>query len=126
MVKTSIDERRHAIRAKRILSIEFRLAKGIRKNADTSWYLSTTKDMSVGGVAFYTDVEYQVGDILETHVVMSGILDIFRGFCKVVRVYKTKGAAHYLIAVKLVDKSLKERATKGFITTKRRAKKYIN
>ena len=126
MVKAHTSERRQWIRAKRVLSIEFRLIKTKRKDRDYSWHLSTTRDMSVGGVGFYSDIEYKVGDILEIHMVMSGILDIFRGIGKVVRVERKKTSAHYLIAVKLLDKELNPRGKSPVAVIKRGVKKYID
>lgn len=97
-------ERRQYTRAKRILSIQFRAAKTARKGVKPKWHLSLTHDMSLGGLSFLTDEEYQAGDILELHVVMSGILDIFDGHAKVVRVTKKKTGSYFLVAVRFVDK----------------------
>ena len=110
MVKQSVEERRHAIRAKRILSIQYRLAKSKAKDGDKSWHLSTTYDMSVLGLSFLSEVPYYVNDLLELHVVMSGVLDIFKGVGKVVRVDRKESAAFYLIAVKFIEnKAITER-----------------
>ena len=104
MVKqSSVEERRQAIRAKRILSIQFRLAKSKFKDSDKSWHLSTTYDMSVLGLSFLSEVPFYVDDMLELHVVMSGVLDIFKGYGKVVRVERKESAAYYLIAVKFIE-----------------------
>ena len=104
MVKqSSVEERRQAVRAKRILSIQYRLAKSKSKDSDKSWHLSTTYDMSVLGLSFLSEVPYSVDDILELHVVMSGVLDIFKGSGKVVRVDRKESAAFYLIAVKFIE-----------------------
>ena len=111
MVKQSVvEERRQAIRAKRILSIQFRLAKSKFRDSDKSWHLSTTYDMSVLGLSFLSEVPFSVEDTLELHVVMSGVLDIFKGYGKVVRVERKESAAFYLIAVKFSEnKALTER-----------------
>jgi len=113
MVKqSSVEERRQSIRAKRILSIQFRLGKSKVKDNDTdkSWHLSTTYDMSVLGLSFLSEVPYYVDDTLELHVVMSGVLDIFKGYGKVVRVERKESAAFYLIAVKFIEnKALTQR-----------------
>ena len=114
MVKQSRDERRSYSRAKRVLSIQYRLVKNRYNSREAKWHLSTTHNMSLGGVAFFTDQEYKVNDILEIHVVMSGVLDIFKGLAKVVRIEGKVTGAFFLTAVK-------------FITTpavKRPAKKY--
>jgi hypothetical protein len=114
MVKQSIvEERRQAVRAKRILSIQFRLAKSKIKESDKSWHLSTTYDMSVLGLSFLSEVAYHVDDTLELHVVMSGVLDIFKGYGKVVRMERKESAAFYLIAVKFIEnKALTQRKPK--------------
>lgn len=107
MVKQStVEERRQAIRAKRILSIQYRLAKSKFKDSDKSWHLSTTYDMSVLGLSFLSEVPYYVDDALELNVVMSGVLDIFKGYGKVMRVERKESAAFYLIAVKFVENKI--------------------
>ena len=68
MVKVDWSERRSFIRAKRILSIEYQLIKSARRKIDPAWHLSTTQDMSLGGLTFFTDVEFRPGDILEVRV----------------------------------------------------------
>ena len=103
MVKTSAKERRQAARAKRILSIQYRLHKSLIKNADRSWHLSTTHDMSATGLSFLSEVPYLVDDVLELHVVMSGVLDVFKGYGQVVRVERKETGAFYFIAVRCVD-----------------------
>ncbi len=117
MTKNSLAERRESIRAKRVLSIQFRLVKSNRKGPSKDWHLSTTYDMSVGGIAFYTDQEFKMGDILEVQVVMSGILDIYKGFGKVVRLERNKNAAHMLVAIQLLPKKQKGKT--------RQAKSYV-
>lgn len=92
-------ERRASVRAKRVLSIQYRLVKTERKNADTDWHLSTTEDMSLDGIGFYTDILYRPGDILEIKIVMSGILDIYNGPGKVTRVDRQRALNHYFVAV---------------------------
>ena len=98
------EEKRYWVRAKRVLSIQFRLVRTRRKDVDMSWQLSTTQDMSLGGVAFYTEKEYKTGEILEIHIIMSGLLDIFKGHGRLVRIEKKKSAAHYLVGVQFVEK----------------------
>ena len=100
-------ERRVWARAKRVLSVQVRLVKSKRKNFDSSWHLTTTYDMSLGGIAFYSDREYSTGEILEVHVIMSGVLEIFKGLVEVVRVQRKELASHYLVAVKLLDPKTK-------------------
>ena len=106
MVKQTGQERRQAVRAKRILSIQFRLIDGKNKSADRRWHLSTTHDMSFSGLTFLSDTPFQVDDFLELHVVMSGILDIFKGKGEIVRVEKKKNGAFYLIAIKFIENEI--------------------
>ena len=119
MVKQASAERRQWLRARRILSIQFRLAKKQRQHADSGWHLSTTQDMSLGGLTFYTDVEYRSGDILEIHVVMSGVLDIFNGYAKIVRLERKKTGAYYFVAVQFITNKPKRRSAKSYHLTKR-------
>ena len=120
MVKAaSVQERRIWVRAKRVLSLQFRLVRRQNKEYKDQWHLSTTQDMSLGGLAFYTDIEYRHGDILELHVVMSGILDIFNGQARVVRLEKRKSAAYYLVAVEYMDYKQKSRKAKTYVHGKR-------
>jgi hypothetical protein len=113
MVQQVVQERRSYIRAKRILSIQYRLAKGRRKSAEKSWGLSTTQDLSLEGLSFYTDREYCKDDILNVHVVMSGVLDVFRGYGRVVRVERKKTGVCFLAAVKFVDKEQFQKNTRS-------------
>jgi len=125
MVKQSIQERRQAVRAKRVLSIQLRLVKSSRrKNVDRSWCLSTTQDMGIGGVAFYSETEYSPNDILELHITMSGFLDIYKGFGKVSRVERKKTGAYFLTAVKYIRAFPVKRSAKAFeFSRKPKAKK---
>lgn len=104
MMKQTVQERRCHVRARRVLCIQFKLAKGQRKGADQSWGLSTTQDMSPGGVSFYTEREYCAGDILDLHVIMSGIVDVYRGYGKVVRVARKESGVYFLVAAKFIEK----------------------
>lgn len=105
MVKQAVTERRDSIRAKRILSIQYRLAKSKLKS-EKIWHLSTTADMSASGLSFLSEIPFQLKDVLEIHVVMSGVLDIVKGFAEVVRVERKVSAAYYLIAVQFVNYKL--------------------
>jgi hypothetical protein len=58
--------------------------------------------MSPEGLSFYTDREYVKGDILDIHVVMSGVLDVFKGCGEVVRVERKRSGACVLAAVKFI------------------------
>jgi len=114
MVKQGIKERRSSVRAKRVLSIEFQLVRSKRKTANKTSYLSTTEDMSLGGVSFYTDEAYRLNDVLFVHIVMSGVLDIFKGEGKVVRIEKNKTGSYHLVAVKFLDAKSRARKAKSY------------
>lgn len=98
----SFEERRESIRAKRIVSVQHRLYKHKGKKVVSPWQVSMTEDMSFTGLLFVSAVAYEVNDIVEVKVVMSGLLDIFKGYAQVVRQIKRKGD-FYHIAVKYVD-----------------------
>ena len=127
MVKQVVQEHRRYIRAKHILSIQYRLAQSQRKDTDYDWRLSTTQDMGLEGLSFYTDREYCKGDILDIHVVMSGILDVFKGYGEVVRIERKKSGACVLAAVKFVDKGQiqSQSRTSGRSFKKHRSQKRI-
>jgi len=99
---TSFDERRDSIRAKRIITVRHRLVKHNNRKTDSMWQLATTENMSLSGLLFVSALAYHLGDIVELQVVMSGVLDIFNGYGKVVRVSHKKGG-HYHVGVKYVD-----------------------
>jgi len=120
MVKPIKSERRKFTRAKRVLSIEYRLHQSKRKTADKSWGLSTTHDMSIEGFTFFTDRDYRVGDILQMRVIMSGTLDIFKGLAKIIRVERRSISSHLFVAVKLLSEKTKKRPAKTY-TTKRKS-----
>ena len=100
MVKQAIEERRAAIRAQRILSIQYRVVATKSRNTDKHWHLSTTHDMSATGLSFLSDIAYRIDDVLEMQVVMSGVLDVFKGFGQVVRIDKKDTGSFCFIAVK--------------------------
>ena len=91
------------IRAKRILSIRHRLHKRGARVLDEPWYLSLTENMSVLGVLFTAAAPYCENDILEIEIVMSGVLNIFKGYGRVVRVEKKESGVTFSIAVSLID-----------------------
>lgn len=124
MVKLDWSERRSFVRAKRILSIEYQLIKSARRKINPAWHLSTTQDMSLGGLTFFTDVEFRPGDILEVRVVMSGVLDIFKGPCKVIRADRKKSGAYYLTAVQFINSHLKSRSAKSYTQIPQATRKY--
>ncbi|MBU0468519.1 MAG: PilZ domain-containing protein [Candidatus Omnitrophica bacterium] len=92
-------ERRYCPRAKRIMSIEYRLVTTKRASADKNWHLSITQDMSCNGLTFYSEQELKKDEILDVNVIMSGILEIYKGQCKVVRVERKNTGANFLTAI---------------------------
>lgn len=107
MNKKSQSERRQYIRAKRALKIEYRLYKHKGIVVDGAWQASLTENMSAVGILFKSDIHYTVDDIIQLRVVMAGILDVFRGFGRVVRVEKAKAGSQFLIAIAFVDQNSK-------------------
>lgn len=103
MVKNVIEERRHSVRVPRILSIRHRLHKRKGKIINSHWFISITENMSVSGILFNSAAPYLVGDIIELEVVLSGVIDIFRGFARVVRIDKKESGVAHGIAVMLID-----------------------
>lgn len=97
-------ERRYCPRAKRIMSIEYRLVKTQRKAADKNWHLSITQDMSCNGLTFYSEQELKKGETIDVKVVMSGILEIYNGKCKIIRSERKKTGANFLTAIMFIKK----------------------
>jgi hypothetical protein len=111
------EERRDSVRAKRIITVRHRLHKhNGRKATSSMWQLATTENMSLSGSLFVSAITYHVGDIVELQVVMSGILDIFNGYGKVVRVSRNKGG-FYHVAVRYVDLKPRRRAAKTLLSS---------
>jgi len=92
-------ERRQFPRAVHILGIEHRLAKKHGKTKKEYWHFSLTEDMSAVGLRFCSAIPYKVGDVLELKVTLSGVIDVFNGFGKVLRVETIKKTPQYKIAV---------------------------
>ncbi len=113
MIKNSIEDRRRNIRAQRILSIRHRLHKRGNQTFNPPWYVSLTENMSVNGILFNSAAPYQIDDIIELEVVLSGVLDIFSGYGKVVRVDKKDSGVVYSVAVMLIDLKNKGRRFKN-------------
>lgn len=109
------DERRDSIRAKRIITVRHRLVKHNSRKVNSMWQMSTTQDMSLSGLLFVSAIPYHLEDIVELQVVMSGVLDIFNGYGKVVRMSRNKGG-YFLIAVKYVDLKPKRRSAKTIVS----------
>jgi hypothetical protein len=110
------EERRDSIRAKRIITVRHRLIKHNQRKVDSMWQLATTENMSLSGLLFVSAIAYHPGDIIELQVVMSGVLDIFNGFGKVIRSSRNKGG-YYQVAVKYVDLKSKRRSAKTVLAS---------
>ena len=123
MIRRLTTERRKFIRAKRVLSVQHRLFQRNGKKISDSWHLSATQDMCANGLLFGSNVPYQVSDIVELQVVMAGVLDIFNGLGRVVRVDKKSLGAFYLVAVCL--ESSPKSKNSGRKKSTRRAATYI-
>ena len=85
----------------------------MRKIVDFPWYISITENMSVNGILFHSAAFYLVNDTIELEVVLSGVVDIFRGFARVVRVEKKTSGAVYSIAVALTDLKSKKKTKRN-------------
>ncbi len=125
MVKQKINDRRSAERAKRVLSIQYRLVQKGKKTEISDWHLSATEDMSFGGLSFLCDTELKIGSALELHVVMSGVLDVYNGLGKVIRAERKKTGAYYKIAVKFVQSVTQKRSAKTYKSKKKTVKKRV-
>ena len=107
MAPQVINERRRAKRAQRTLSLQFRVVNPRQPSApdeSAGWINSTTHDMSVIGLSFVSPKSLQVGDVIELHVVMAGILDIHKGLARVVRVDDHWNGRQHLIACEYLPK----------------------
>ena len=109
--RTFFKERRDSIRIKRIIAIHHRRIKHNNRKVNSMWQLAVTENMSLSGLLFVSALVYQPGDIIELRVVMSGVLDIFNGFGKVIRAIPNKGG-YYQVGVKYVDLKAKSRSAK--------------
>ncbi len=117
--QNSFDERRDSIRAKRIITVRHRLIKHNSRKVDSMWQLATTENMSLSGLLFISALAYHPGDIIELQVVMSGVLDIFNGFGKVIRSTRNK-SGYYQIGVKYVDLKTKNRPAKTVLSSSKK------
>ncbi|MBF0489330.1 MAG: hypothetical protein HQL15_01755 [Candidatus Omnitrophica bacterium] len=111
------EERRDSIRAQRIVTVRHRLVKHNGRKVSSPWQVSLTENMSLSGLLFVSAIPYEKEDWIEVDVVMSGILDIFKGYGQVIR-STLHNAGYYYVAIKYVD--LKSR------TKTRSAKKIIS
>ena len=92
-------ERRKYPRAKQVLTIYHRLTRSKVRARHENWHVSLTDDLSLGGVLFASEVPYNVRDILDLKIVMSGALTIYEGSGKVVRVERKRVVNIYKIAI---------------------------
>lgn len=114
MSKNNYNERRDSVRVKRIVTVRHRLHRRDNKKREDVWQLSTTEDMSYSGLLFSSILPYKLGDTVELQVVMSGVLYLFNGYGKVVRISeKQKGV--FLVAVKYADLKTRHRDAKSLI-----------
>jgi len=120
MVKQIIEERRHGVRAKRVLSIQYRWVKPKATNKNNDWYISTTQDMSISGLSFLSEHVFTPGDVLEVKVVMSGVLEIYTVLAKVIRTERKKTAAYYLVGIKFLGVKAKSRPAKSYTPSTRK------
>jgi len=114
---TSFEERRDSVRAKRIITVRHRLVKRNNRKVNSIWQLAATENMSLSGLLFVSALAYQPGDIIELQIVMSGVLDIFNGYGKVIRTSRNKGG-YYQIGVKYVDLKSKRRPAKTVLASR--------
>lgn len=119
MIKPNFHERRDSIRVKRIVTVRHRLHKRDNKKREDIWQLATTQDMSYSGLLFTSALPYKMGDMVELEVVMSGVLSLFNGYGKVVRVSEDQ-SDFYLIAVRYVDLKYRHRDAKSLIKSQRK------
>jgi hypothetical protein len=111
---SKFEERRDSVRAKRIITVRHRLVKHNNRKVDSMWQLATTENMSLSGLLFVSALAYHPGDIVELQVVMSGVLDIFNGFGKVIRATRNK-SGYYQVGIKYVDLKPKRRPAKSIV-----------
>jgi hypothetical protein len=114
--QNSFEERRDSVRAKRIITVRHRLIKRNNRKATSMWQLATTENMSLSGLLFVSALAYHPGDILELQVIMSGVLDIFNGFGKVIRSTRNKGG-YYKVGVQYVDLKSRRRSAKTVLAS---------
>ncbi|NTV28512.1 MAG: PilZ domain-containing protein [Candidatus Omnitrophica bacterium] len=105
------NERRDSVRADRVVAVQHRLVKRTGRKQAATWSLSTTKNMSLGGLLFLSAIPYKSGDIIELEVVMSGVIDIYKGLARVVRTQESSSTS-FDVAVQYVEVKFKSRAAK--------------
>lgn len=118
MIKTNFNDRRDSVRVKRIVTVRHRLHKRGKSEREDIWQLATTQDMSYSGILFTSALPYKPSDVVELQVVMSGVLSLFNGFGKVVRVSEHR-KGYYQIAAKYIDLQKRHRDAKSLISANR-------
>jgi hypothetical protein len=98
----NFDDRRDSIRAARIVTVKHRRVQHKGQKVEGTWQVSMTENMSVSGLLFVSAFVYEQDDLVELEVVMSGMVDLFKGYGQVIRSIHHKGG-HYHVAVKYVD-----------------------
>jgi hypothetical protein len=114
--KDFLKEQRDSVRARRVVTVRHRLVKHNNRRADSIWQLSVSENMSLSGLLLKSTVDYKPGDIIELEVVMSGVLDIFIGFGKVIRTLSQKDG-NYQIGIKYIDLKSKYRTAKTILAS---------
>jgi hypothetical protein len=118
MIKTNVNDRRDSVRVKRIVTVRHRLHKRGKTEREDIWQLATTQDMSYSGILFTSALPYKTGDIVELNVVMSGVLSLFNGFGRVVRVTESR-KGYFQIGAKYVDLQKRHRDAKSLVSANR-------
>ena len=116
MVRNNSAERRDSVRIRRIVTVRHRLNKRDGKKFEDIWQLSTTEDMSYSGLLFSSALPYKINDVVELQVVMSGVLFLFNGYGRVVRVHEQKNG-YFQVAVRYVDLKMRPRNAKSLAPT---------
>ena len=107
-------ERRNGVRANRVIAVKHCLIKRGGRKYEPHWSLSTTKNMSVSGILFMSEIEYNPGDVLELEVVMSGMIDVYKGPAEVVR-SRLASYTSYDIAAKYLEVKPPSRPAKSHL-----------
>lgn len=114
----NFENRRDSIRAARIVTVRHRLVRHKGRKVSSPWQISMTENMSVSGLLFVSAINYEQDDTVEVEVVMSGMLDLFKGYGQVVRSILKEGG-YYHVALKYVDlkeaPKVKKRSAKRII-----------
>ena len=108
-----IPERRDGSRVNRVVAVSHRLAVARKIKPSADWSLSTTKNMSHSGLLFMSTVPYRKNAVLDLQVVMSGIIDLYNGLARVMRVQEV-GDTSFAIGVKLLHSRPSARNAKTY------------